>query len=93
MLCGKLATHLSCLTTLSRTESLFSCTVQLHYRSGSAVLGVCVKRAENTAHEECMERGIMSPSDYERKPRAAEKSRHVILREKMEADKHKTGLW
>lgn len=50
----------------------------------------CVK---NIAHEECMERGIMSPSDYERKPRAAEKSRHVILEEKLGEDKHKTGLW
>lgn len=53
---------------------------------------VCVKRVENTAHEECVERGMMSPSDYERKPRAAEKSRHVILEEKLGEDKHKTGL-
>lgn len=54
---------------------------------------VCVKRVEHAAHEECMERGVMSPSDYERKPRAAEKSGHVILEEKPGEDKHKTGLW
>lgn len=31
----------------------------------------------------------MSPSDYERKPRTAEKSRHVMLEESWGEDKHK----
>lgn len=45
---------------------------------------MCVKRGEKTAHEVCKERGLMDSSDYERKPRTAEKSSHVMLEKSWE---------
>lgn len=69
--------------TFSHTKS-FLCNLASLTEFSAQHIQACVKYGEKTAHEECMERGIMSPSDYETKPGTVEKSRHVMLEESWE---------